>query len=1049
MLVGDIVYIKSGQHIPADLVCLLTSKQNQCYIETAQLDGETNLKLRKSPVEFADLTLKDIAKLKGSIKCEVPTPNLYSFKGKLKVTEAEGVECPAKIPLGPDNLLLKNSKLMNTKWAVGIIVYAGPETKLSLNLKSPPSKMSQLDRRLNIYVMVILIFQILLCIAPAVYAGRFFRDTALKSWYLVDDSDSSSATVSPLIFGIQSFFSYFALLSNFLPLSLVVSLEMIKVAQAIFITWDNRMRSEGNGAKVKTSSLNDDLGLVEYIFSDKTGTLTENVMKMKKVSVYGKIYRHKEMVKMAEKEESSGENSEDDMKKFKEFFTIVSMCHNVVAEENDETHELEYKSVSPDEEALVKGASKYGFKFNSRDSKGVSKLTIQGEETEMTVLNTLEFTSDRRRMSVIVKIEDRIEMWTKGADSVVMSLLKESDETNNELKSICKKNVSKFSRGGLRTLIVAKRELTQEEYDSFNEKYSEAAASIEDREEKIDEICNEIEKDFVLVGVTAIEDKLQHHVPEAIDYLMRMNIKVWMITGDQMDTAINIGYSTKLIDPDHILGKINGDSKEECKTMLEKLTSEHVSKGKNKKKKKTNYRQESKELSIIIDGKNLSYVLDSELLPLFLELSTVCRSVICCRVTPLQKAMVVKSVKDYTKSVCLAIGDGANDVSMIQEAHVGVGIFGREGTHAARSSDYAIRQFCHIQRLLAIHGRYAMVRSAGVIYYSFYKNMMTFSAQIWFSFFTGWSSQSVYDDWMVASFNTIVTALPPIIYGVFEKDVSEKIINKSPEVYSRTQSYSVFTLKKLVTWMAAACFHSIVIFCSCYMVLGPRSVVDSGGDTASFAVFSNSLFTASIVMVFVKITLETRYWTIVTFSIYLISFASYFLLLLGESALPGLFPEQYNIFQKIFSLPSTYLLTLLAAWVCVIPDMVLKYIDEERAPEGWQRLLKEYSQAKKEGNASEMIADDPWEVYEGETRPLLGNRSDIDPESCLSGDEELNHNQVDSQDESEESEHSDSDGCEYCDLDSEDDSVETNRNRSHLLPWKWFFFSSRRRHTRS
>eukprot|EP01103_Thecamoeba_quadrilineata_P012000 TRINITY_DN2992_c0_g1_i2.p1 TRINITY_DN2992_c0_g1~~TRINITY_DN2992_c0_g1_i2.p1 ORF type:complete len:946 (+),score=205.61 TRINITY_DN2992_c0_g1_i2:67-2904(+) len=799
--VGDLVYVTQDKQIPADMVLLISSIEGaNCYLETAQLDGETNLKMKKAPRETETLSQKEVANLKGVMQCEAPNANLYNFQGTVTFDSLPSVDDNRstsnndsnKIPLGPDNILLKNTTLRNTEWVIGVVAYAGQETKLALNQKPPPSKMSTLDKRLNFYVISILLAQLALCLIEFGMAIYFEKKLVDHSWYL--------SPVDPLWNGVLAFFQYFVILSYIIPLSLVVSLEVIKMIQAQFMEWDDRMRNPetGKGAVAKTSNLNDELGLVEYVFSDKTGTLTENKMIFDKCSVNGRIYNKQAITELLEANNSDGESLGD-------FFTVLSLCHNVITERDEESNSIKYRASSPDEEALVYAAAENGFEFLGGGSEGRVKVQMRGQTQEYVLLDVLEFSSDRRRMSVVIQdSQGKIWLYTKGSDAMMLPRL--AEDGDKELKKKTEEHLSEFSNEGLRTLIIARREVSKSDYESFHKNYTDAASTLEGRDEAVDAVTDPFETQLTLLGATAIEDKLQEHVPETIEYLMEMGIKVWVITGDKQETAISIGHSTKLLRSDMHLAIINAESSEECLNILKEAYDRH-----NESNKETT--------AMIIDGHSLKFAL-ADHPDEFLQFALIARSVICCRVTPLQKANVVRLVKEKTGAICLAIGDGANDVGMIQEANVGVGIFGREGTQAARTSDYAIQMFQHLQRLLAIHGRYSLVRSAGVIHYSFYKNFAVFFVQMWWSFFCGYSAQSLYDDWMMTVFNILITSIPPIIYGVFEKDISEKLINTNPRIYNRTQSKRVFTSKTLAVWILAAIYHSLIFFFGTMVVFG-------------------------------------------------------------------------------------------------------------------------------------------------------------------------------------------------------------------------------------
>uniref|UniRef100_A0A2P2LI21 Phospholipid-transporting ATPase n=1 Tax=Rhizophora mucronata TaxID=61149 RepID=A0A2P2LI21_RHIMU len=428
--------------------------------------------------------------------------------------------------------------------------------------------------------------------------------------------------------------------------------------------------------------------------------------------------------------------------------------------------------------------------------------------------------STRKRQSVVCRYPDgRLVLYCKGADTVIYERLING---NDNLKKISREHLEQFGSAGLRTLCLAYRDLSPEIYESWNEKFIQAKSSLREREKKLDEVAELIEKDLTLIGCTAIEDKLQEGVPTCIETLSRAGIKIWVLTGDKMETAINIAYACNLInnemkqfiissETDAIREVENrGDQveiarfmKEEVKRELKKCLEEaqhhlHTISG--------------PKLALVIDGKCLMYALDPSLRVMLLNLSLNCSSVVCCRVSPLQKAQVTSLVKKGARKITLSIGDGANDVSMIQAAHIGVGISGLEGMQAVMASDFAIAQFRYLTDLLLVHGRWSYLRICKVITYFFYKNLTFTLTQFWFTFHTGFSGQRFYDDWFQSLYNVIFTALPVIIVGLFDKDVSASLSKKYPELYKEGIRNAFFKWRVVATWACFSVYQSLVFY---------------------------------------------------------------------------------------------------------------------------------------------------------------------------------------------------------------------------------------------
>lgn len=543
-------------------------------------------------------------------------------------------------------------------------------------------------------------------------------------------------------------------------------------------------------AVCRTSSLVEELGQIEYIFSDKTGTLTCNVMEFKQCSIGGLCYADE----VPEDRRATVQDGEEvgihDFSKLREnlkthntrntmhhFLTLLATCHTVIPERReDKPGEIKYQAASPDEGALVEGAVQLGYRFTARKPRSVT-VSVNGQECEYQLLNICEFNSTRKRMSAIVRGPDgKIVLYTKGADTVILERLAKE----NPIVEPTTAHLEDYATEGLRTLCLAMREIPEDEYQRWNAIYETAATTINNRGEELDKAAELIEKDLYLLGATAIEDKLQDGVPDTIHTLQTAGIKIWVLTGDRQETAINIGMSCKLISEDMTLIIVNEETMAGTKdSITKKLTAI-------KSQKDTGVETEA--MALIIDGRSLTFALEKELDKVFLELAVLCKAVVCCRVSPLQKALVVKLVKRNKKdSLLLAIGDGANDVSMIQAAHVGVGISGMEGLQAARSADVAIGQFRFLRKLLLVHGSWSYQRISRVILYSFYKNITLYITQFWYSFQNAFSGEVIYESWTLSFYNVFFTVMPPLVMGICDQYISARLLDRYPQLYQLGQ----------------------------------------------------------------------------------------------------------------------------------------------------------------------------------------------------------------------------------------------------------------------
>uniref|UniRef100_A0A8C3G4Z2 Phospholipid-transporting ATPase n=1 Tax=Cyclopterus lumpus TaxID=8103 RepID=A0A8C3G4Z2_CYCLU len=726
--------------------------QGMCYIETSNLDGETNLKIRQVIVFY------------------------YSFSIQVTVHQ----------------ILLRGAQLRNTQWIHGVVVYTGHDTKLMQNSTRPPLKLSNVERITNFQILVLfgclLAISLVCSIGQTIWKYQYGND----AWYM-DLNYGGAAN-----FGLN-FLTFIILFNNLIPISLLVTLEVIKFIQAFFINWDTDMLYEPTNtpAMARTSNLNEELGQVKYIFTDKTGTLTCNVMQFKKCTVagvaYGVFMTSPFSLLSSHSTHSSEEEGFNDSSLLEnlqsnhptaavilEFMTMMATCHTAVPERID--GKISYQAASPDEGALVRAAQTLGFVFSGRTPDSVI-VQMPGTEEKYELLHVLEFTSTRKRMSVIMRTPSgKIRLYCKGADTVIYDRLADS----SRYKEITLKHLEQFATEGLRTLCFAVADVSESSYQQWLEIHHRACTSLQNRSLKLEESYELIEKNLQLLGATAIEDKLQDKVPETIETLMKADIKIWILTGDKQETAINIGHSCKLLTKNMGMLVINEDTLDRTRETL----NHHCGMLGDALYKENDF-------ALIIDGKTLKYALTFGVRQYFLDLALSCKAVICCRVSPLQKSEVVEMVKKQVKVITLAIGDGANDVGMIQTAHVGVGISGNEGLQAANSSDYSIAQFKYLKNLLLVHGAWNYNRVAKCILYCFYKNI--------------WCTENML---------------------------------KYPELYKTSQNAMGFNTKVFWAHCLNGLFHSVILFWFPLKAF-QHDTVFGNGRTPDYLLLGNMVYTVS------------------------------------------------------------------------------------------------------------------------------------------------------------------------------------------------------------
>ncbi|KAJ3122446.1 hypothetical protein HK098_002819 [Nowakowskiella sp. JEL0407] len=884
VVVGDIVRIENGNFFPADVVLLSSSEPDAlAYIETSNLDGETNLKIRQGLPETANyLTPHDVSRLEGVIKSELPNNSLYTFEATLRLKEKE-------LALEPTQLLLRGAQLRNTRWCYGVVVFTGHETKLMRNSTATPIKRTKVERQVNqqiMYLFFVLLGMSVICSFG--YLNRQLTQPFEKEILLQPTQEATLNFFSNIL-------TFIILFNNLIPLSLIVTMEMVKYFIGMLINNDLDMyhAETDTPATARMSSLVEELGQIDYIFSDKTGTLTCNVMDFRCCIIGGIPYA--EVVpedKKARKDETGKEVGWYSTKRMlenrkthatgpyiDEFLTLLAVCHTVIPEmSEDEPGKITYQAASPDEGALVKGAAGLGFVFTTRRPRSVT-FTNDGKEFEYEILNICEFNSTRKRMSAVVRGPDgKIKLYVKGADTVILERLGGRNMFVDDTLQL----LEDYASEGLRTLCIAYREIPAAEYAEWSKIYDKAATTISNRQNELDAAAELIEKDLFLLGATAIEDKLQDGVPDTIHTLAEAGIKLWVLTGDRQETAINIGYSCKLITEEMTLIIVNEPSHWETKDYLEKklvmVKQAMAGIGKNieeeetwdekigkifsryvplfGKKKKRKFKKETypdvEPLALIIDGRTLDFALEPDISGTFLELATLCKSVVCCRVSPLQKALVVKLVKkNIDDSITLAIGDGANDVGMIQAAHVGVGISGMEGLQAARSADFAIAQFRFLRKLLLVHGGWSYSRLSKVILYSFYKNITMYLIQLWFAFNNGFSGQTLFESWILASYNVVFAVFQPIAIGIFDQFVSARMLDRYPQLYTIGQKSEFYNDRAFWAWILNSFFHSLLMFIFFTTIYGDSTILPDGRN-ANLWLLGSMVYTTDVIVITLK-----------------------------------------------------------------------------------------------------------------------------------------------------------------------------------------------------
>ncbi|KAJ7385268.1 Phospholipid-transporting ATPase ID [Desmophyllum pertusum] len=960
--VGDVLRIDSNDQIPADIVVLTTSEDNGlCYIETAELDGETNLKCRQPHPETGELgdDEEQLSQVKMEISCEPPNNRLDKFKGKLVYEDTE-------YPLDNENVILRGCVLRNTKWVYGVVIYAGHDTKLMMNTGVSKFKRTGLDKLTNSLILWIAFMLGIICtfcaIATTVWEeiiGQHFQ--GYIPW---EDFYSDSVVV----IGIVHWPSFIMVLNTLIPISLYISVEVIRLGQSLWINWDINMYYEKKDtpAVARTTTLTEELGQIQYIFSDKTGTLTQNVMTFKKCSINGRIFGHPPVCASVRQHpskhmthnnscqfhscffdcplhvptqrhiegESAGNPEETLLSSVSireegechELFRLLAVCHTVMVETNNGN--LEYQAQSPDEAALVTAARNFGFTFVGRSPTTIT-IDVLGEEEMYELLAILDFNNERKRMSVIVRRNDQITLYCKGADTIVYEHL---DRSCKPLMTKTMKHLNVFAAEGLRTLVTAYKDIPPDVYKEWEVKFREASLAMDDRDELVQQAYEDIEQNLILIGATAIEDKLQDDVPDTIATLAEADIKIWVLTGDKVETAINIGYSCHLLTDDMTeVFTIDGETLESVQQAISEYKNKVMAERQHlkcivKKTASRMWRLKSYRTKITIwaryhplhrtqrnktpsDLLFLAFALHESLEKEFLTLACLCKAgnvIIYPTLYVYVQALVVQLVKNNLQAVTLAIGDGANDVSMIKAAHIGVGISGQEGMQAVLASDFSFAQILHSPCV-----------NCGTHF------ILVFSAQ------------TLYDAWFISFYNVFFTSAPIVFLAVLDQDVSEASCAKYPRLYIPGQKNLLFNKKIFCLSLLYGTLVSLGIFFVSYGAFG-HTIASDGLETSSVSFFGTVVAAILVVVVNIEISFLTQHWTWINhFFIWgsiLFYFAFYFVFY--AEFVFNLFPQNhyYGMQFEVYGNGAFWFCLFLVLAVSITPRLSYYFIQNELYP---------------------------------------------------------------------------------------------------------------------
>lgn len=1026
-----------------------------------------------------------------------------------------------------DNTLLKGMKLQNTELAVGAVIYTAYDTRLMMNQTKPPLKLSHVQKRLD----RVLLLEILFLVAGVIICGAIAAATNgdYRTRYSYAGFPNTKKFGTFLMRGM----SYAVLFSYALPMSLFVSLELVRLVQGIFIEMDTRLRKAEllpqldkraydplPPAKVhcvvKASALIEDLAEVDIIFSDKTGTLTSNEMIFHSfytlfdgvqcvydtVIAAGKLelctISHSTLVLEAKEEK----NHVSDLMTY-----ALALCNTIIVSDKGGT--LVYQGESPDEIAFAKAAAAFRLVITGREAEYVrynysfslNEDSVAPRQVSVPVTYTfpvvVPFTSARKRMSIVL-CEEGIEpsehftsmiapylvngspcptpdpkdvvcfprfsysrskrrvfftpiqlctvpgnpfLLSKGADSFLLPYCKPILGENPMNLPPIKAAIDNFSCEGLRTLVWAVRELSPGFLDNFLKTWREVSIKPDSDPEYISH-TKRLERDLTFLAASAIEDRLADMVPETLATLLSAGIKVWMLTGDKTQTAVNIARSSNLAPAESewlyltheevtlmeeklkqgevvappisefVLEKLEKSPtknkllalitlldafekrvsptviKERRKLIHRRVedaaeyntydTSEHPQDRKpsgaqqptsdvsSVKQKFTKFGRQLKDafsftelyrkkkeykttvpFTTVIDSDVFKLIYMNNLHDFLLSVTMHSTAVVCCRLSPEEKALIVTMTRNRDKYITtLAIGDGANDCPMIKSANIGVGIAGNEGLHASNSSDFSLPEFKYLRRLLFVHGHYTHLRNSELIEYCIYKNLILVFVNGLFSGQCLFTSQILFNDMMVTMYNIVLTFLPIFIYALTEHDIKDRVLEVHPRVYSVFEKKPETNIKSIGLRILIAFYHSLCMYFLTRFAIS-YNVTEMNGHNIDLTLFGYYLLNELIFIVTIKICLQTKYWSWATL-IALIFTVTVFVILLLLTNYTTIITETLLNTMSFASHTLHFWVTISSVvFAALLPDVMYTFIRRFYFPNSHDLLYHQYRHLKR------------------------------------------------------------------------------------------------------
>lgn len=902
--VGDLIYLDKDQRVPADMVLLWTSDRNgSCFIRTDQLDGETDWKLRHAvppTISFVNTSGQpsSLFDMQAIVNAEAPCRSIHSFEGTFERTDISPMDNVsldhAQVSLNLEHTLWSNTVLA-TGSAIGLVIYTGEETRAVMNSSRVRTKMGKIDREINNIIKLLFVLVVLLAFVMVALKG--FTGAWYKYWW-----------------------RFMVLFSYIIPLALRVNMDLAKIVYAFMVVRDTGLPN----CMVRNTTIPEELGRIQYLMSDKTGTLTQNEMVFKKLHLGTVSFASDSMEEVShelqnyfQSQQSGSSGGGDAGRQIRRTRTertaaavlAIGLCHNVTPMNEfggdgliDTKNPLElvdaavdpsgYQASSPDEVALVTWTATVGVTLVYRDQQNICLRLPNGTLRAYEVLCVFPFTSESKRMGIIVRdrASNRITFYVKGADSIMTRLVSYTDWLDDEAGNL--------AREGLRTLVVACRNLTDEQYEDFAKRYHTAKMSVTDRASKMHAVIETLETELEVLCLTGVEDKLQEGVRPTLEALRNAGIHVWMLTGDKLETAECIAKSSRLVAPD-IPMYIFKDVSSRMDTHIEL----------NSFRKRCDY-------PLLITGTSMETCLhyyEAE----FIELACQSPAVVVCRCSPTQKSQIVQLVRRHTGARVAAIGDGGNDVGMIQAADIGFGLEGKEGRQASLASDFSMTQFRHISRLILVHGRNCYKNTAALALFVIHRGSIISVMQAVFSAVFYFVSLPLFPGFLMVGYATVFTMFP-VFSLVLDKDVPDRIATTYPELYKTMQKGREITFKTFFVWLLISIYQGGIIMYGALLLFEDE-----------FIHVVAITFTALLLTELLMVAMTIRTWHLIMVLAEIISLAIYALALV----------VMRDYFDPTFlrTLPFLWKVSAITAVSC-IPIIILKFIHYKFRPSIYSKL---------------------------------------------------------------------------------------------------------------